>query len=465
MICTIFHIIFETNLFNCFIKWKLKQMSLPYELTQDILDSLAEGIYTVDKDFRINSFNHAAEKITGYQRDEVIGKFCKNIFSSERCIKDCPIAHVLEYGKNLQDVENTLITRNGKEIPIKMNAAIFRNGSSIPIGGVISFRDMSYLENIRSSLIKQSQFHGIIGQTKIMREIYTLVREIAETNSSILLVGESGTGKELIANAIQEESNRADKPYIKVNCSVFPPQLLSSELFGHVRGAFTDAKASRIGRFEMADGGTIFLDEIAEMPLQMQLQLLRVLQEGTFERVGESVTRKVNVRIIAATNIDIEQAVRDGRFRDDLYYRLNVIPINVPPLRDRKDDIPYLIRHFIKKLAMTSNKNISDIDDEAMECLLAYPWPGNIRELENAIEYAFARSSTTIIHLSKLPPHIKKQRSGLEPVISPLAGKTQKNDLVHLLDEYHWNKSLVAKKLGIGRTTLWRKMKAMGLQD
>lgn len=440
-------------------------MSLPYEFTQDILDSLAEGIYTVNKDFRINSFNRAAEKITGYKRDEVLGKFCKNVLSSDRCVKDCPIARVLENGENLQDVENTLITRNGKEVPIKMNAAVFRTAKSSPIGGVVSFRDMSYLENVQNSLIKQSQFHGIIGQSKVMREIYTLIREIAETNSSVMLGGESGTGKELIANAIQAESTRADKPYIKVNCSVFPPQLLSSELFGHVRGAFTDARSNRIGRFEMADGGTIFLDEIAEIPLQMQLQLLRVLQEGTFERVGESVTRKVDVRVIAATNIEIEQAINQGKFRDDLYYRLNVIPIDVPPLRERRDDIPYLIRHFINKLSMTSHKKISDIDDEAMECLLAYSWPGNIRELENAIEYAFARTTGIIIHLSKLPPNIKRQRNYLEPVISPVTGTTQKNELVRLLQDHHWNKSVVAKKLGIGRTTLWRKMKAMGLYE
>jgi PAS domain S-box-containing protein len=443
----------------------LKHMSLPYEFTEDILDSLAEGIYTVNKDFKIISFNRAAEKITGYERDEVLGKFCKNIMSSERCMRDCPIARVLENGENIHDVDNTIVSRNGKEIPIKLNAAIFKNSNSDPIGGVVSFRDMSYLENVQNSLIKQSQFHGIIGQSKIMREIYTLIREIADTNSSVFLGGESGTGKELIANAIQAESSRSDKPYIKVNCSVFPNQLLSSELFGHVRGAFTDAKSNRIGRFEMADGGTIFLDEIAEIPLQMQLQLLRVLQEGTFERVGESVTRQVDVRIIAATNIDIEKAIRDGKFRDDLYYRLNVIPIEVPSLRERKDDIPHLIRHFIDKLSLTSQKKIKDIDDEALECLLAYPWPGNIRELENAIEYAFARSSTSIIHLSKLPPSIKKQQISLEPVISPVTGPTPKNELIQLLEEYHWNKSLVAKKLGIGRTTLWRKMKSMGLQD
>jgi transcriptional regulator with PAS, ATPase and Fis domain len=295
-----------------------------------------------------------------------------------------------------------------------------------------------------------------------MREIYTLIKEIASVNSSVLITGESGTGKELVADAIQKESNRANKPYVKVNCSVFPPDLLSSELFGHVRGAFTDARNNRIGRFEMANGGTIFLDEIGETPLQMQIQLLRVIQEGTFERVGESVTRKVDVRIIAATNIDLMEAIRNGKFRDDLYYRLNVIPVYVPPLKERKEDISFLIRHFINKLNLTSSKKIVDIDDDAMDALLAYDWPGNIRELENAIEYAFARSNDDVIHRSKLPPSIKmlkpcKELYGIE------SGEDEKSQIIDLLERYHWNKTLVAKELKIGRTTLWRKLKTYGL--
>lgn len=439
--------------------------SFPNNFTQDILDSLAEGVFTVDKNFRISSFNQAAEKITGYSRQEVLGQYCKNIFATDRCVTECPIANVLQAGKNIQEIENVIQTKTGKDIPIKINAAIFKNGDTQPIGGVISFRDMSYLSKIENCMQKQAQFHGIIGQNKDMREIYTLIKEIASTHSSVLIQGESGTGKELVANAIQAESNRSDNPYIKVNCSVFPPQLLSSELFGHVRGAFTDAKNNRIGRFEMANTGTIFLDEVAEMPLQMQLQLLRVLQEGTFERVGESVTRTTDVRIIAATNINIEDAINEGKFRDDLYYRLNVIPIEVPPLRNRRDDVPYLIRHFINKLNLTCNKNIVDVDDDALEALISYDWPGNIRELENSIEYAFARSNDTIIHISKLPPNIKKQK----PLQSVAAfkrnpKKDNPDDLLRMLEENRWNKSEVAKKLGIGRTTLWRKLKAMGIE-
>ena len=376
----------------------------------------------------------------------------------------CPIAHVLENGINIQDIENSILTKSGKEKTIKLNAAIFNSGKGDAIGGVISFRDMSYLEKVEESLKKRTHFHGIIGHSKKMREIYTLIKEIATVNSSILITGESGTGKELVADAIQKESDRANKPYIKVNCSVFPPDLLSSELFGHVRGAFTDARNNRVGRFEMANGGTIFLDEIGETPLQMQIQLLRVIQEGTFERVGESVTRKVDVRIIAATNIDLMEAIRLGKFRDDLYYRLNVIPIYVPPLNERRDDISYLIRHFINKLNLTSTKKIVDIDDDAMDALQAYTWPGNIRELENAIEYAFARSNDDVIHRSKLPPTIKMIKPCKE-LFGYDNGEDEKSHIIELLDKYRWNKTLVAKDLKIGRTTLWRKLKSYGLDE
>ena len=439
-------------------------MVFPSIFTQDILDSLEEGVFTVDKNFKINSFNQAAERITGFDRTDVLGAYCKNIFSSERCMGHCPIARVLENGTNIQDIENSIFTKSGKEKTIKLNAAIFNNGQGEAIGGVISFRDMSYLEKVEESLKKRTHFHGIIGHSKQMREIYTLIKEIATVNSSVLITGDSGTGKELVADAIQKESHRANKPYVKVNCSVFPPDLLSSELFGHIRGAFTDARSNRVGRFEMASGGTIFLDEIGETPLQMQIQLLRVIQEGTFERVGESITRKVDVRIIAATNINLTEAISQGRFRDDLYYRLNVIPVHVPPLNERKDDISYLIRHFINKLNLTSPKKIVDIDDDAMDALLAYSWPGNIRELENAIEYAFARSNDDVIHRSKLPPTIKmikpcKELFGFEN------GEDEKSQIVELLDRYRWNKTLVAKELKIGRTTLWRKLKSYGLDQ
>ncbi len=254
-----------------------------------------------------------------------------------------------------------------QSLPIKLNAAVLYNENSEPVGGVISFRDVSELEAIKKNLEKRTQFHGIIGHSKSMLEIYDLIEELNDSDAPVFIKGESGTGKELVANAIQETSSRKNEPFVKINCSVFPSHLLASELFGHVKGAFTDAVKDRPGRFEIADKGTLFLDEVAEMPLQMQLQLLRVLQEGTFERVGESITRYADVRVIAATNINIQEALQQGKFREDLYYRLNVIPIEIPPLRDRLEDIVPLIDHFLNKFSLLYKKSIKDVEDDVLD--------------------------------------------------------------------------------------------------
>ncbi len=441
------------------------------QLNEVILDSLGEGLFTVDREFRVRTFNRAAEKILGLKRNEVLGDFCKNVFRASRCLEECPIRKVLESGQNMFDLEGELIHRNGRKIPVKLNAAVLKDETGEPIGGVVSFRDMSHLEEIHRNLITRSNFYGIIGQHKSMQEIYNLIEEVSDSDSSVLIQGESGTGKEMIANAIQKTSRRKDKPFIKLNCSVFPPDLLASELFGHVKGAFTDAFKDRVGRFELADGGTIFLDEIAEMPLQMQVQLLRVLQEGTFERVGESITRKVDVRIIAATNKDLRKEMVAGRFREDLFYRLNVIPIHVPPLRHRKSDIPHLVQYFIQKYNLLTGKNIKDVDDEAMDKLIAYDWPGNVRELENTIEYAFARTKGEIIHLSKLPPNVRTQiqcecEETEEQKQNRFQSTTSVNEITRIretLEKVHWNRSKAARLLGMGRTTLWRKMRQYGL--
>jgi transcriptional regulator with PAS, ATPase and Fis domain len=297
-----------------------------------------------------------------------------------------------------------------------------------------------------------------------MQEVYTLIEEITYSNAAVLIQGESGTGKELVANAIQQTSIRNKKPYIKVNCSVFSHNLLASELFGHVKGAYTDAHKDRVGRFEMADGGTIFLDEIAETDTRIQLQLLRVLQEGTFERVGESVTRRVDVRVLAATNLDIHKAIADGRFRDDLYYRLNVIPLEVPPLRTRKDDIPLLVDHFLRKLSLKTGKKIGEIDDTTMSILMDYDWPGNIRELENVLEYSHTRTQGKSITEDKLPPALKQSRTAIPKTYHLKSDSfTEMDKIKAVLEEVRWNRSKAAEKLGMGRATLWRKMKAYNL--
>ena len=433
-------------------------------LTHDILDSIAEGLFTVDKDFKINYFNRAAEQITGLNRSDVLGKFCKHIFKSNLCFIKCPIAKVLESDENIYDLDSKISNHKGHSIPVKMNVAILRNSEGEPVGGVISFRDMSELAILREKHIQKDQFHGIVGHSKAMHEIFELIEEISDSDASVLIQGESGTGKEMIANAVQATSQRKDGPYVKVNCSVFTPQLLASELFGYVKGAFTGAIRDRKGRFEIANGGTIFLDEVGEMPLQMQLQLLRVLQEGTFERVGESRSRTVDVRVIAATNKNLANSIKEGSFREDLYYRLNVIPVTVPPLRERPEDVTYLVKHFLRKFSLIYGKKILDIEDQALELLIEYPWPGNIRELENALEYAFIRTKDKpVIELNKLPLSIRGRVSSIRSQYASCLESDECTIILKLLKKYKWNKTRVAQDLGISRSTLWRKMKKLEL--
>ncbi|OGU34838.1 MAG: sigma-54-dependent Fis family transcriptional regulator [Ignavibacteria bacterium GWB2_35_6b] len=430
---------------------------------QEILDSIAEGLFTIDKEFRINFINSAAEKITGFKKEEVIGQLCRKVFRCEVNEIECPIAKVLESDKNIFELKSKIKGKNNSEIPIKLNAAVLKNKNSEPVGGVISFRDISYDLDIESYLSKHTNFYGIVGHSKIMTDIFYLIQEIADTDVNILITGETGTGKEMIADAIQKTSRRKDKKFLKVNCGVLPPNLLASELFGHVKGAFTDAVKDRIGRFELCDGGTIFLDEITEMTLQMQTQLLRVIQNGTFEKVGDSESRKVDVRVIAATNANLNESIKEGKFREDLFYRLNVVPIELPPLRKRKEDIPFLGMHFIKKFNLIYKKNITEIEPEALNLLTNYNWPGNIRELENAIEYAFIRTKDKdSLCACSLPLTIRENINCLNSHTNKAAFQKDTVQLVKLLEENNWNKSKVAKLIGVNRTTVWRQLKNMG---
>jgi len=426
-------------------------------IRDEILDSIGEGLLTVDKNFKINFFNRAAEQITGYKREEVLNQFCKYVFKCELCETKCPIGLILESGNPLYDFRSNIEIKDGSRKPVKLNAAILKNESDQPIGGVISFRDLSEIESIKKDVGSAGNYFGIIGHGKAMHDIFVLIQEIADSDAAVLIQGESGTGKEMIANAIQATSKRKGKSFVKVNCAVFPETLLASELFGHVKGAFTDAVKDRPGRFEIANEGTIFLDEIAEMPLQTQVQLLRVLQEGTFERIGESIPRVVDVRVIAATNLKIVDALKNGKLREDLYYRLNVIPIIIPPLRERPEDIPHLVNSFIKEYSKAYNKVINDLDDHALDVLMNYSWPGNVRELENVIEYMAVRAKDQTMQLENLPSSIKSSFDSRKPVVEFKGENTP--EILQLLEKHKWNKTKVAEELGVGRTTLWRMLK------
>ncbi len=444
-------------------------MKIEDKLKDHILDSIGEGVFTVDKDFRVNFFNKSAERITGLKSEEVIGNICKTVFRSESCFANCPISLVLRTRENIYDFKSDIQCAGGSNVPIKLSASVLYNEDNIPTGGIVTFRELNLYEKIGITLEEEEQFQGMIGHSKQMKEIFRLIEEIAGTDAPVLILGESGTGKELVANAIQKISPRNQFPFVKINCSVFPANLLSSELFGHVKGAFTDAIKDRPGRFEIADKGTIFLDEVAEMPLQMQVQLLRVLQEGTFERVGESVVRRTNVRVIAATNIDIQNALKKGLFREDLYYRLNVIPISIPPLRDRKEDIVPLVRHFLRKFSVYYKKQISEIESSTVELLLSYSWPGNIRELENVIEFAFVRTNgSSPLSAEKLPPALQNKYPEFVNRNKPaeiVSESRERFEILSLLEKNKWNRQKTAEDLNIDRTTLWRKMKRLNLTD
>ncbi|NMB83531.1 MAG: sigma 54-interacting transcriptional regulator [Ignavibacteria bacterium] len=425
-----------------------------------ILDSLSEGIYIIDKEFKIVYVNKAASEITGIKSSDVIGKVCRTFCKSERCQIGCPITEILRTGRNIVDLESSLQNSDGNIIPVKLNASVLKNEDDDPIGGIISFRRDSKI-SFDDYLKNKDHFYGIVGKSKAMKELFRIIEEISGSDANVLISGETGVGKEMVAQAIKETSKRRDKIFVKVNCAALPDTLLASELFGHVKGAFTDAVKDRIGRFEYADGGTIFLDEITEIPINMQNRLLRIIQEGTFERLGESIERKVNVRIIAATNKNIKDEVKSKSFREDLYYRLNVIPLYIPPLRERKEDIVYLVNYFIRKYADKYSKKIESVHSETMEILYNHDWPGNVRELENAIEYAIVRSKRQdYLCVCSLPPNIRDNiKCNKILSLKEIAIDEKTETLLTLLRQNNWNKTKVANILGINRSTIHRILK------
>jgi PAS domain S-box-containing protein len=435
----------------------MSTFTLSDQYSKKILNSLTEGVYIIDKEFKIIFVNNSAVQIIGIKPEDVLGKVCRTFCKSERCLIGCPITEVLRTGESIIDLESSLQNNKGNTIPVKLNASVLRDEDNKPIGGIISFRKDTVV-NFDEYLKGQNHFYGIVGKSKVMRTLFKEIQEISRSEANVLITGETGVGKELVADAIKNTSLRNDKIFIKVNCAALPDTLLASELFGHVKGAFTDAIKDRAGRFEHANGGTIYLDEVTEIPIHMQSRLLRIIQHGTFERLGESIQRKVNVRIIASTNKPIQEEVAAGRFREDLFYRLNVIPLHIPPLRERKEDIIFLVDAFIKKYANKYNKKIETADSETMEVLYNYNWPGNVRELENAIEYAFIRSKREDYLCSCcLPPTIRDRKKCDKKLSIKEIEKDEKTEtLLALLRQNKWNKTRVAKILGINRSTVHR---------
>jgi len=433
--------------------------------TDLIIESIADGIFTVDLNWIVTSFNPAAQEITGIIKAEASGRTCKEVLRASCCEKDCPLKEAMQTGNPVVNRVVSIIDANGEKRSISISAAAIKDSHGRITGGVETFRDIGSIEKVRDDIGKEYTCQDILSVNYEMRKIFDLLPVVAESNSTILLEGETGTGKELFARAIHNLSLRRSKPFVAVNCGALPDTLLESELFGYKAGAFTDAKRDKPGRFALAEGGTIFLDEIGDVSPALQVRLLRVLQEKTYEPLGGVTPVKADVRIIAATNKDLETLVRNGQFRNDLYYRLNVIKTVIPPLRERKEDIPLLADHFIGRFNKIQHRQISEISESAIAYLIRYDFPGNVRELENIIERAFILCRTGQINRSHLPElyeHDPYEDAGPKDCADSLK-EVEAAFLMRALKRNDWNRLNTARELGIHKSTLFRKIKSLGL--
>jgi PAS domain S-box-containing protein len=443
-------------------KYKKPKISAP---TDAILESISDGVFTVDMDWCITSFNRAAEEITGVSRKEAIGRLCSDVFRSSMCGKNCALKQTLSSDKPIISKSGYIINSRGNRIPISISTAVLRESDGRIVGGAETFRDLSEVEALRQEL--ESKFHigDLASRSPLMQRIFEVIPAIATSPSTVLLLGETGTGKELIARTIHSLSHRSKGPFLAVNCGALPDSLLESELFGYKAGAFTGAIKNKPGRFALASEGTIFLDEIGEISNTLQVKLLRVLQDGTYEPLGATKSEKADARVIVATNKDLSEQVRSGIFRDDLYYRVNVVRIELPPLRRRKEDIPLLVDQFIERFNRLQKKSVKGIETEALSLLMAHDWPGNIRELGNAVEHAFILCGEGSIAISHLPEELKTHATGWKAN----AGIRTAHEILDIqsiqasLKRNGYNRLATAKELGIHKTTLFRRIKKLGI--
>jgi PAS domain S-box-containing protein len=430
-----------------------------------ILDSINEGVFTVDNHWRITTFNRAAERITGVSRQEAVGRPCSEILRADVCKKDCALEHTFSEEAPVVNATACILNHLGKRVPVRLSTALVRDEKGEVIGGVETFQDLSQIEQLRKELQERYTFEDIVGRSPAMRKLFDIVPQIAESFSTVLIEGASGTGKELFARAIHHLSPRKDKRFVVVNCAALPDTLLESELFGHKAGAFTDARHDKPGRFVLADGGTIFLDEIGDISPAMQVRLLRVLQDRIVEPLGSIESIQVDVRVVAATNKDLVRLVREGRFRDDLYYRIRVIQLKIAELRSRREDIPLLVDHLVAKFTRLQGKDIAGVSDEVMARLMEYDYPGNVRELENIIEQAFVLCRGGLIELHHLPPELRPFGSIGTARFQPTSLRAMEKHLIcETLQRYRGNRGKAARELGIDASTLYRKIKALGLE-
>ncbi len=430
-----------------------------------ILDSINEGVFTVDMEWRITSFNRAAERITGVGRGDAIGMPCCEVFHANICEDACALRQTRATGNAIINATAYIITHSGHRIPIRISTALLRNDTGKVVGGVETFQDLSQIEELRKELESRYTFADIIGRSKAMRELFKIIPLIADSSSTVLIEGASGTGKELVARAIHSLSPRQDKPFVAINCGALPDSLLESELFGHVAGAFTDARADKPGKFRVANHGTVLLDEIGDVSQAMQMRLLRVLQERYIEPLGGIAPIDIDVRVIAATNKDLSELVRTGTFREDLFYRVRVVHLKLPKLTERREDIPLLVDHFIAKFNAIDGKDFTGVSDEVMARLMTHDFPGNVRELENIVEHAMVLSRSGLIELQHLPSdlltdHQQEESFNTRPIT---LGEVEKLLITNALRRHKGHRGKAAGDLGINVSTLYRKIRDLGI--
>ncbi len=429
-----------------------------------ILDNLDIGVLTVDRGGHIAFFNHTAETITGFRRGDVLGKSCRTILGKSSSPGMLLFNETIADGQARSSSEGEVRTRDGQIIPVRANFMALKNEDGRIVGGLATITDLSLKYQFNSEIKGRYTFYDMVGKDPAIQKIFEIIPVVAASDATILIEGPTGTGKDVLAKVIHNASARSKNPLVKVNCAALPDNLLESEMFGYVKGAFTGADNDKPGRFQDADRGTIFLDEIGDLPLSLQAKLLRVLEDREFYPLGSRKTTKVDVRIISATNQNLGRLVQERRFREDLFYRLNVMRLELPPLKDRRSDIPLLISHILKRLRVTRDSRAENFSNNAMDVLLNYDFPGNVRELENIIEHALIVCQEEIIERRHLPLALQQGISSLLPAVEhsfpdESVGISEKNMILDLLQKYSWNKGKTAAALNINRTTLWRKLK------
>jgi len=447
-----------------------------------ILESIGEAVFTVDHDLRVTSFNRAAEGLTGLSRDEAVGMRCRDVFRADICQDRCALRRTVETGERQRDVRATILDREMQEVPVTFSTNVLLGDEGEVVGGVEVIRDISELESLRRALRGEHVFEDIVGVSPAMRRLFGILPDVAQAEVPVLIEGPSGTGKEMVAQAIHRLSPRAGGPYVAVNCGALPDTLLESELFGHRRGAFTDARRDHPGRFVVADGGTLLLDEIGETTPAFQVRLLRALESGEIHPLGAEAPINVDVRVLAATNRDLARMVEEGTFREDLFYRLRVVALRLPALAERPEDIPPLVEHLLQRIALKRGREVRGVAPDAMRALSSYSYPGNVRELENVLERALVLCHGDVIGLWHLPPEVTvrgihapaprvdslpsaRAPRVFEPPLEELAVglPPEGRRILEALKEARWHRARAADALGVSRTTLWRRMKRFGL--